>query len=707
MFENITLELSLKPFKKTDDEYIRGVCRTIFLDWRPLLKGRKTISVMLWTGDGSEILDYNKNPDSKFEWARFIGTANLPYLEDGEPTETSLHERKRDYIPDAPVMTYGILKKIIQTLKEEGKKAFPDSEIRIGETFDIGPEFAISDFKYNRHPEISSGSTLDKFGMIDSTAALKSDTFSYAAYPDGIPEGTPFGTFLGKQAAIFLPDMGFDYLWLSNGVGFSANPWDKTGKIFDGENYHPEKLEATRDNVFKFWKLFRDACPDIPLETRGTNNSVGIDYASDGVPLYDIYNANLDITAPPNSPWAALNDNYGLEIMGHMTRICELPNSKFPFRYYLHDPWWVNSPWYDRYDGSPCDIYLPMAISRINSDGNTESANSLNILSIDNSYGDMPPACVNEPLPHLLKAEKDISDEPSPLGWVYPMREYTTSTSSEMLKEMNTGDNFICDAINAGFPLCCTTSTDSFVKHKKSVYKKSIIVTPVPCSDEVSDKLREFALSGTGIIMYGTSQMLKKVPDYENLSKIASEQTTDKLFEAFAKHGYDISFTKKSDTSKPPAIAVFRCNNALWFSAYNPDTTTDAIFRFPFGAPVLCGMEAEFSNGYSSYRFSRAEHRECRVFVSQENGVVSCRETAPVSARFRRAIKIKGLKNATVSLFSEKGCECAVSVAELTDCTPEYDNRFTYAEDEIHGKYLKGENVSGDIYFLIGHKGTE
>ena len=174
--------------------------------------------------------------------------------------------------------------------------------------------------------------------------------------------------------------MGFDYLWLSNGLGFSADPWDKTGKIFDGEKYYTARLSDTKQKVFDFWRLFRAECT-FPLQTRGTNNSVGIDYASDGVPLYDIYNAGFDIVAPPNSPWAALNDNYGLEIMGHMTRICELPSETFPFRYYIHDPWWVNSPWYDRYDGSPCDIYLPMAISRINSDGNVETANSLNILS--------------------------------------------------------------------------------------------------------------------------------------------------------------------------------------------------------------------------------------------------------------------------------------------------------------------------------------
>ncbi|MBP3705174.1 MAG: hypothetical protein J6I98_06535, partial [Clostridia bacterium] len=446
MFRNITLELSLKPFKRTDVDYIRGVCAQIFEQWRPLLKNRESVSVMLWTGDGSEILDYAGDLTAEFEWCRFVGTANLPYLAEGEPKETSLHTRKQDYMENAPKMTYGVLKSIIACLKEEGAKQFPGAEIRVGETFDIGPEFAISDFKYNRHTEISSGSKLDKFGFVDATAKLHADDRYYAAYPNGIPEGTAFGTFLGKQSGVFLKDMGFDYLWLSNGLGFSADPWKKTGKIFDGERYYPEKLDETRAKVFEFWKLFREACPDIPLETRGTNNSVGIDYASDGVPLHDIYTADLGITAPPNSPWAALNDNYGLEIMGHMTRVCELPGERFPFRYYIHDPWWVNSPWYDRYDGAPCDIYLPMAISRINADGETESANSLNILSIDNSYGTMPDACVNEPLPHLLKAEKDAADEPAPLVWVYPMREYTTSHDPSLLREMNLGDNFICDA---------------------------------------------------------------------------------------------------------------------------------------------------------------------------------------------------------------------------------------------------------------------
>ncbi len=703
MFKSITLEMSLKPFKQTDEAYIRSVCVRIFEQWRPLLKNRHTVSVMLWVGDGSEILDYAGRSDDAFEWARFVGTANLPYLEAGEPTETSLHKKKQDYIPNAPVMTYGILRSIVSCIKEEGKKAFPDARIRVGETFDIGPEFAISDFKYRRHTEICSGTMLDCHGFVDATATLNADSRYYAAYPNGIPEGTPFGTFLGKQSDLFLRDMGFDFLWLSNGLGFSSDPWIKTGKIFDGERYYPEKLDETNKRVFDFWKLFRAECK-LPLETRGTNNSVGIDYASDGVPLYDIYNAELDITAPPNSPWAALNDNYGLEMMGHMSRVCELPSDVFPFRYYIHDPWWINSPWYDRYDGSPCDIYLPMAISRIDKNGRTEAASSLNILSIDNSYGDLPDSCVNEPLPHLLKAEKDAADEAAPIVWVYPMREYTTSKDMTLLREMNIGDNYICDAINDGLPLCCVVSTDNFILHDMSIYKKSTLISPVPEEATVLERLKQLAKCGIGVIIYGTKQRLEKIGDADGTVKLDAEESPSHLREALSAFGYSISFVKKDERTKPPTVAIARHDNGLFFSVYNANTTTDTHMRFPFGAPILCGAEAEIKDGMSSYRFTRGEHRECRVFVDQSDGIVSCREHPPVNARYRRAIKISGLRDATVCLFSEKNREAAVSIAPSTDATPEFDPRFIAVKDEIYGEYLKGEHVSGTIYFLIGRE---
>lgn len=703
MFKSINLEISLKPFKETSEEYIRSVCRQIFTQWRPLLKDRKTISIMLWTADGSEILDYTGDLDEEFEWCKYSGTANGPFPKEGEPNYLSPHKRKQLYIENPPKITYKILKNIINCLKEEGKRHFPSSEILVGETFDIGPEFAVSDFKYNRHTEICTGSKLDKHGFVDATATLCGDKRRYASYPDGIPDGTPFGTFLGKQSNVFLKDMGFDYLWLSNGLGFSSNPWVTTGKIFDGKNYYPEKLNATKNKVFEFWRLFRNEC-SIPLRTRGTNNSVGIDYATDGVPLYDIYNADFDIQPPPNSPWAALNDNFGLELMGHMTRICELPSKSFLFRYYIHDPWWINTPWYDRYDGQPHDIYLPMSISRLRPDGSVQSAEDFNILSIDNTYGNMPDNCVNEPLPHILKAEKDAPDDLAPFIWVYPMREFTTSTSEKMLREMNEGDHFICNAINSGFPLNCVASTDVFLKNDPILFKKCVIISPVPVEKAVNDKLSLLADKGIGVLIYGTPEMLSSITD-ERFIKIDVSNNVSSLFSAIEKFGYSIRYEIKKDTLKPPTVTVSKSDNAYWFSVYNSNTTSDALLKFPLGAPVLNCGETEIENGYARYRFSRSEHRECRAFVEQESGVISAREGIPTNNVFRRKMVLRGLKDATVYLFPEKGCESCWAVSDGSlpmDATPSFLDGFVLINDEKYGTYVKGEHINGDIYFLMG-----
>ena len=704
MFNTVNLEMSLKPFKKTDDEYIRNVCRNLFEQWRPLLKNRETVSVMLWTADGSEILDYAGNTDDEFEWCCYIGTANRELIGKDDDPDCSLHSKKHYYMDNPPVMTYGILKKIVCTLKKEGKKAFPNSIIRVGETFDIGPEFAKSDFKYNRHPEISSGSKLDSFGFVDATALLNEDDRRYAAYPDGIPQDTPFGTFLGKQSNIFLKDMGFDYLWLSNGLGFSAEPWDITGKVFDGKSFHPEKLADTRKNVFDFWRLFRKECTDFPLETRGTNNSVGIDYATDGVPLYDIYNAGFNITPPPNSPWAALNDDFGLEIMGHMTRICELPGDGFMFRYYIHDPWWLNSPWYDRYNGSAHDIYLPMAVTRIDAEGKVQSAQTLNILTVDNSYGNMPDNCVNEPLPHLLKAEKDIADDIAPLVWVYPMREFTTSHSEETLYEMYYGDKYISEAINNGFPLNCVVSTDIFLKTSLDLYKKSILISPIPQTQEVRQRLIDFEIRGGRVIYYGSKKAAQNSGITENFVDFSS--CPSEIREKLAEFGYSIKFERKSDGVKPNALTISRVENSLTFSVYSPNLTTDTLLKFPLGAPIFTGTDTEIRDGHAVYRFGMCEHKECRVFVKQESGVVSLKEVAPVSINYHRKLTLSGLDNATVYIFPECNGNVAIGDEKCLWDSMSGIIPLKKVEDDKNGVYFTAENLSGTYTVLLSKKSS-
>ena len=121
---------------------------------------------------------------------------------------------------------------------------------------------------------------------------------------------------------------------------------------------------------------------------------MGIDLASNALPLADIYAGGFDMEPPPNSPWAAINGDFGLELAGYMSRIAELPAGKgYPFRFYVHDPWWLNSPWLDRYGREPHDIYLPLAVGRVNAAGRVETPRSIALLTIDDSYGRMPEKC--------------------------------------------------------------------------------------------------------------------------------------------------------------------------------------------------------------------------------------------------------------------------------------------------------------------------
>ena len=242
-------------------------------------------------------------------------------------------------------------------------------------------------------------------------------------------------------------------------------------------------LGLRRDRLVNrlLWRLFSAECT-FPVQTRGTNMSTGINFSTDAVPLAAIYQENPGMLPPPNSPWAALDGDYGLELMGYMSRIAELPGNRYLFRYYIHDPWWVNSPWYDRYGGQPHDIYLPLACTRIDESGHVQAPTDCSLLSIDNSFGERPDSCVNEPVPHMLKAIKDAPDAPSPFVWVYPFREYNESTTAQQLNDMFSEDWFVRNIISSGFPLCTIVSTDNFLKHDKSIYRGSVLVTPVPAA---------------------------------------------------------------------------------------------------------------------------------------------------------------------------------------------------------------------------------
>ena len=579
MFKQVNLELSAKVFKKTDPEYVNDVINRILDQWHSVIKNREEISFLLWLSDGSEILDYTGDLDKSFEWGYFSGCANKPELKDGENIDVNLHTRCLRYIDNLPIFTYRILKRIIKTLKSKASARYPDTNVLVGTPFDIGPEFAISEFKYTRHPEICTGNGEGGKTFINSYGVLSSDSYHYAGFPDGIPEGTPFGTFLGRQTRIYAEDIGFDYLWLSNGVGFSASSWDPTGEIFDGKVFHTEKFSECERKIFDFWKLFREECPTLPIHTRGTNFSAGIDHAVDAVPLKRIYDSKLNITPPPNSPWASINGNYGLELMGHMTRNCELPDEDFMFRFYLHDCWWINSPWYDRYTQSPHDIYLPASIGRIDGDGKVSGATLFDVFTLDNTFGNIPDNCANEVIPHLLKAEKDMPDAVAPLVWVYPLAEFSEMTDESSLKRIISGDLFICRAITNGLPLNTIISSDNFRKTDKSIYRNSVILTPVPKAEsEIESSLLEYAREGGAIVFYGSADEASRhfldlfkinLVEYENEKTIELPNNPDSVRgkdspkKIVLRH--DLCGSKTSVSFNP--IAKYK--NSTWYQAPN------------------------------------------------------------------------------------------------------------------------------------------
>jgi len=538
--ERVTFEISLKPFKQLDDAFIEGVCRDLFDGWKELLTHATGCAVMFWTSDGSEILDYSGNMEDSFEWCRYVGIGN-PHKDPEKMgmDVRSLHVRPILYMENPPVMHYSDLKRIIATLKRVGKE-MTGFEIQVGETFDPGPEFAYSEFKYERHNELSKGDTMGSKQWIHCAAKLNGDTHKYASYPTGVPDGTHFGTFLGKQFMKLKEDVGFDYIWLSNGFGFALNPWGWTGQLFDGEKFNFENYANVRDSILEFWKYFTaEVGTDVITETRGTNLSTAMDISAHGCPVDEIYKFNM--AAPPNSPWAALDDRFGLELVGFMSRIAELPKNGYPFRYYTHDPWWLNSPWFDRYARSPHDIYLPLSISRIDENGNITKPRSLNFLSVDDSFGNMPRKLPIEITPSLLEAYNDYADAPGLVTWVYPFDYYCDiGLKQGKIARMMMDDWLIESAIDYSFPLNSVISDKNFDKVDLTIFKKSILLMPVPEAGTNFEKSLFSALNaGLRVILYGdtsaASEELKALIGVRTENAISGnfEIKTDIFFDRF------------------------------------------------------------------------------------------------------------------------------------------------------------------------------
>ncbi len=508
--KNLNLEVTLKPYYGLDETGIRAACGDALRQWTSLLLRAEAVSIMFWASDGSEILDYTGDIDAEMEWARFIGNGNahVHHTIPADPEGKSLHARAYLYRDDARPITYRRFALIIRIWREAASAL--GKPVRIGLAFDPGGEFAPSSFKYERHREVCLANTMGKASFVCCYGILNADTRRYAGFPDGIPQDTSMGTFLGRQFKLLARDLSLDFLWLSNGFGFGMETWMTNGPLFDGTTFSPERAPETRDRILGFWRDFRRECPDLGVMTRGTNLGTGTDLSSDATPLRELYAGGFDFEPPPNSPWAALNGDFGIEIAGYMSRIAELPPDKNAlFRFYIHDPWWLNSPWLDRYERQPHDIYLPLSVGRVTAEGRTDCAQNLSLLSIDNSYGKMPEVVPSEVSPHLLRAWEERPDEPGPVVWLYPFDELHDAMFGA---QPNPGrlfhtDWFAREALNDGVPLNTVVSTRAWAAlgdRVNTVFAGRIIVTPTPFDAAGESRLLAWADAGGKLLVYGS-----------------------------------------------------------------------------------------------------------------------------------------------------------------------------------------------------------
>ncbi|NLF10078.1 MAG: hypothetical protein GX594_19180 [Pirellulaceae bacterium] len=804
--QRVVLEMSCKPFTEMNEQAIRAVCADAFCGWLPLIRHADSVAVMLWVADGSEILDYHGQMDEPIEWGRYIGYPNAKGAASNDKKKKSLHSAAYLYRENPPTITYRDLALIVKTLKQVGGEV-TGKPVSVGATFDPGGEFAQSPFKYEKHNEICRGKTMGDGTFVCCYATLNADPSPYAGFPQGIPQGTPFDTFFGRQSQNFLKDLGFDYLWFSNGLGFGLETWSTVGPLFDGKRFDVSKAADIRGKILNFWKAFRAECPDYPIETRGTNFSAGIDAASNAVPLRDIYRSGFNMEPPVNSPWAALNGDFGLELVGFMTRAAELPAGRgFPFRYYIHDPWWLNSPWLDRYEREPHDIYLPLSVGRINAQGEVETPRSISLLTIDDSFGRMPEKVPNEVIPHVLIALEDCPDQPGPTVWVYPFDE-----QQDMLHERNPrleepffGDWFMRAAINNGFPLNTIVSTRNYLaslEKKPNLYDGVVLVMVVPRvgSPMEAALLRHFA-SGGRALLYGpadrasdkllellnlrleppiagqfTIELRRPLDQLENkgysdkmqhretmsaggcrevlrdpddsktqVIALASQESNQRVAalarnlspgggiiawvrgtnsnwykgghlltpdnptkwfqgdllmrSALDRLGYRVAVRKSSVAQRNPITTIVRHNNGFFLSGFTPNTNVELRLRFPFGAPLLLGLETELVEGQACYRMPPAWHRECRVFVLQADGEVVCREVTHEADGLTRRMQIEGLMNASVCFFPDTSVPGPVAM-QLNSVPPHIHAPLLdyQTQDDSFGRRMTLEHVTSKL----------
>ena len=168
---------------------------------------------------------------------------------------------------------------------------------------------------------------------------------------------------------------------------------------------------------------------------------------------------------------------------------------------------------------------------------------------------------------------------------------------------------------------------------------------------------------------------------------------------ALSQLGYTIRYEKQTLAQRNPVNVISRCDNGFYFAGYVPVQTVEQLFRFPQGAPVFTGMETEIRNGFATYRLPKSWSKECRVFVEQKDGIVSCVEI-PRRYQTSRRLQLNGLSNATVRFYHSRTIPITKLRVHLNENYP-----FKKGQIEVNmiqdakGSYCQFDHITGQLVF--------
>jgi len=179
-----------------------------------------------------------------------------------------------------------------------------------------------------------------------------------------------------------------------------------------------------------------------------------------------------------------------------------------------------------------------------------------------------------------------------------------------------------------------------------------------------------------------------------------SKWFTGPLLSRYALHefNFDFSVDKMDPSIKSPVLTISRSNNAFVFSGYNPDNTVKLRIKMLPGAPLLLGLETKLEKGNSTYIMPTAWNRECRVFVEQNDGIVSYKELHSGQFGISKRYEINGLKNATIRIYPEDHVTSQSFHAYVNAQYPWKTGQVSFkAGDEKLGKHFVVEKVTGSL----------